>query len=156
MAVNDLKLRLALEPKDDRIARFPILRDCSVQLRKSLKAGQLIEDKPDRMLFQVSVRSEGAERACRSKGCAEVASASRSAGCDVRKIQPLRSFDHSRAVHSSAASSFRGSSRKLSAMRLREASTPDRCCGAERIDQRSKFRILDPPVDLFRMRHPVD
>ena len=84
--------------------------------------------------------------------------ASRSAGCDVRKIQPLRCFDHSRAVHSTVASSCRGRSLKLSAIRLRDARTPERCCGAERSIREASLRVLDahPPVDLFRVGHPFD
>ena len=50
-AVTRLHLAASLEPKNDRILRFPVLGDGRVKLRETLQAGQLIDDKPDRLLI---------------------------------------------------------------------------------------------------------
>ena len=131
MAVNDLKLRLALEPKNDRIARFPIFRDRSVQLRKSLKARQLIEHKPDRMLSRF--------------WCAQEA---QNEHVDPKTVQRPQRFALSRLRRDKdpAFAVFRPLPRgpflgcvffprqepEAVGNEAKEASTPDRCCGAER------------------------
>ena len=154
VAVDDFQLRLALETENDRVARFAILGDGGVQLRQLLQAGQLVEHKPDRTLSGVGALSRrrtsmSIQRLCRGRR------ASRSAGCEVMKIQPWRFFDHSRAVHSVLASVFVGSSRKLSATRLNEPSTPDRWCGADGSISEASSVSFDAAVDLFRVRHPL-
>ena len=50
VAVDELKLGLALEAKHKRVLRFPVLGDGGVELRQALQAGQLVQHKPDRVL----------------------------------------------------------------------------------------------------------
>ena len=52
LTVTGFHLAPALEAKNDRVLRFPILGDCCVKLRQPLQAGQLIDDKPHRFLIE--------------------------------------------------------------------------------------------------------
>jgi hypothetical protein len=49
LTVTGLHLAPALESKNDRILRFPILGDGCVKLRQPLQAGQLVYNKPHRL-----------------------------------------------------------------------------------------------------------
>ena len=50
VAVDDLKLGLALEAKHQRVPAFAVLSDSRMELRQTLQARQLIQDKPYRVL----------------------------------------------------------------------------------------------------------
>src|ERR1022692_3360737 len=103
-------------------------------------------------------------------------SASRMVGRDVMKIHPRRVSAQLVAVQTLVVSLSLGSSRKLSALILREPSTPVRCCGAfgsisiqysvpltrrsisagSDIHLKSIFGSLDATIDFSWIGHPFD